>query len=266
MIVSGRRMRSNPDRSKSSTRFSKAFTLVELLVVIAIISVLISILLPALNAAHRQARQIACLSNLRQLAQACVMYRGENGGYLPPSDWVDSSGNQIWCYSFDCKTSLTPATSAMGLGLLIATGMITPEMAPSLMHDVSLDDANSPFPGHCMDVINPWGKGVSWFNTTTTDRIISGFNYRSPSWYRTTGQQLTVDSMVPNMALITDMLDPRFGRIYTHRDGYNFVRADSSGQWYPDKQGTIDAMVSAVDGQGNPFADETVFKLLDNAP
>ena len=44
-----------------------AFTLIELLVVIAIIAVLAALSLPALGRSMRQARQVQCLNNLRQL-------------------------------------------------------------------------------------------------------------------------------------------------------------------------------------------------------
>ena len=60
-----------------------AFTLVELLVVIGIIAVLIAILLPALNRAREAAKQVQCLSNMKQLANAVIMFAGENRGWMP---------------------------------------------------------------------------------------------------------------------------------------------------------------------------------------
>jgi prepilin-type N-terminal cleavage/methylation domain-containing protein/prepilin-type processing-associated H-X9-DG protein len=62
----------------------QGFTLIELLVVISIIALLIAILLPALQAARDSARQVSCLSNLRQIGIALAAYETENDEVMPP--------------------------------------------------------------------------------------------------------------------------------------------------------------------------------------
>jgi prepilin-type N-terminal cleavage/methylation domain-containing protein/prepilin-type processing-associated H-X9-DG protein len=52
----------------------KAFTLIELLVVIAIIAILAAILFPVFAQAREKARAVACISNLKQLGTAAMMY------------------------------------------------------------------------------------------------------------------------------------------------------------------------------------------------
>jgi prepilin-type N-terminal cleavage/methylation domain-containing protein/prepilin-type processing-associated H-X9-DG protein len=82
----------------NSKRRPGGFTLVELLVVIGIIAVLVSILLPSLNRAREAAKQTKCLSNLRQLGLAFVMYLNENKGAFPYTGRFDIPKNEDWLW------------------------------------------------------------------------------------------------------------------------------------------------------------------------
>ena len=78
-----------------------AFTLIELLVVIAIIAILAAMLLPALNSAKQQAQGVKCLSNMKQMSLAWVMYATDNKENIVISSY-DSTKNDpydasVWC-------------------------------------------------------------------------------------------------------------------------------------------------------------------------
>ncbi len=66
----------------------RGFTLIELLVVIAIIAILAAILFPVFARAREKARQTSCLSNLKQIALATLMYN---------QDYDERYMYEVWC-------------------------------------------------------------------------------------------------------------------------------------------------------------------------
>ena len=91
---------------------NRAFTLIELLVVIAIIGILAALLLPALSAAKMQAKQIQCLSNVKQLALASFAYATDSNSHAT----YDDPGNphELWLgmgyYGNQKKILVCPST------------------------------------------------------------------------------------------------------------------------------------------------------------
>jgi len=90
------------------------FTLIELLVAISIIALLAALLFPVFSKVRERGRQIACLSNLRQLGLATFQYAQDSDDHYPyggdPSDldtnsWQQWQGGKYWPQIIQMKAS-----------------------------------------------------------------------------------------------------------------------------------------------------------------
>jgi prepilin-type N-terminal cleavage/methylation domain-containing protein len=139
---------------------SRAFTLIELLVVIAIIAILAAMLLPALQKAKTKATGASCLSNLKQLGVAAMVYAGDFQDAIPPNHFNDDSWvpgdvkftpdstnitlveqGLLWSYNQSTTVYCCPADKMNG-------GAVTWQRSRSYSMNCMMGNNTSPIPGN----------------------------------------------------------------------------------------------------------------------
>jgi len=205
------------------------FTLIELLVVISIIALLIAILLPALKQARRVAKQVACMSNERQIGIALYNYETQNN-VLPVKH--ASSSDDAHRLNRSGSTSWPYPNRAMGLGLLIESDYLNRDV----LLDPGSPDTVQGFPDFC-------DYAVGWFSP---GNLFVGTSWPAGAEKLPEGRSLSIDDYRRVWALgpggsglgvgrgahvmVAGAVDPGFPgpSEFPHQNSVNALRPDGS--------------------------------------
>jgi len=173
-------------KKRNETSAGSGFTLVELLVVIGIIALLISILLPALNMARVQANRVACMSNMKQMAFAWLMYGDDYRGSAP-------SANMVAMEQYTTTANWLYVYPTGGLGFLASA---TPQQRDQLIRTGSLYKYlkstkvfRCPFDSGPFDMLDSKGGFVYHLtsyqmNGCVDNLVLSGGSLSKKTWYK----------------------------------------------------------------------------------
>ena len=213
-------------------RTKRGFTLIELLVVIAIIAILAAILFPVFAKAREKARQTSCLSNMKQIGLAMMMYTQDyDETYVPYKYNVPSLGDDVyWSQIFVTNKYITSSK------ILICPSAASYDFNPSML---AYPDAYWPYTWIAYGYNYNFIGGSFWIDTTAAPASVGSI--ASPA-----DTILIAETCYPGLtpkrgytALYTS--GPGTGNIDDrHNEGSHIIFCDGHVKWYKDAHHTME--------------------------
>ncbi len=186
---------------------TSGFTLIELLVVIAVVAVLASILFPVLGQAKGRAYQTKCLSNLKALGWACLMYTDDWKGLMP-----HPGGNTI------INTDLEPWDMHVNGGV------------DSYLRNKSAGDTVWRCPGGIRPSrVADDGKGASMGRSYTMNDYLRPWNFGRDAWPHI-GLNSALLENASRTIMIFETFQESIPEAYAYRNGSPHFDVDSKGE------------------------------------
>jgi prepilin-type N-terminal cleavage/methylation domain-containing protein/prepilin-type processing-associated H-X9-DG protein len=203
-------------------RHIAGFTLVELLVVIGIIALLISVLLPALQAARKQADRVKCLSAMKQIGNAFVMYGNDNKGYWPITEHIQAAGANDPIQGMPAGNRVKRWHDFLGKYLIGPTAVIDPATG------IQYVDTNINFNGSVGGLTTDRDFGNQWDPLHIgTFRDRNSVLWGCPTWRRSTtvGAATTTENRAhPGLAMMWYPMSPNDSQPEGALNNYFFSR------------------------------------------
>lgn len=187
-------------------RRTKAFTLVELLVVVGIIGLLAAILVPTLQQAQELTNRTVCMSNLRSINSAAMLYKSANDGIWP---WLYNK-NKGWDTTEVGKNrNLDPNTTVERSVTALMFMLVRQDQPAGVFRCPSDKSALVDDKTKAMENDNFIKQGEYYLDFSKPVNV--SYSYQAPRYISTGGTYVNgVDSTETELVVYADMT-PRYG-------------------------------------------------------
>jgi prepilin-type N-terminal cleavage/methylation domain-containing protein/prepilin-type processing-associated H-X9-DG protein len=208
--------------------WSHWFTLIELLVVIAIIAILAAMLMPALESAREAARQVSCISNLKQMGNYVQMYASDHNEIILPGQMLNLQ-RQMFISRGSPQAKFTywsfqnQPEEITWVGLLQALGYVAPRPIDAPTKKVPISNGKLKVEGMQAPIFDCPGQNLA----VVFQVQYLGYEYKA-------NQTFYDENFYPH-AMRPDGGPPRLGDIYNGRRSISetMIISDTAEGWQP---------------------------------